>query len=250
MMVRQIIKLIIKTIRYVLGTSIIILGIFAIYRFNTYPKKDLDITNTIIISLLILACFVFGIYFFLPEIKQYIRKKKQKEFESQLVEQLKPYVETIVFKKPLPTITPSIFLKENEEAYIEEFTTFSQPKSHTIRYGGGMRVAKGVYIGGTLPQHVYAIVDIDKGELILTNKRIVFNGNHTTKTIDLEKIISVDVYKNYISIAYEGKEKEAMFSTTKPWVWKVLIYYLKTGSIPPELKIETVQSNTTAQLIR
>ena len=245
-MIKQIFKFIITVIRYFLGTIIIVCGIIGlIYFLHTIVTGNVEINRIITTSFLILLLFGIGTCFFLPEIKQSSRKKGLRKFELKSAAQLKPYLEAIVFKKSLPTITPSIFLKENEEAYLEEFTVFSQPKSHTIRYGGAVRVAKGVYIGGTLPQHVYAIVEIDRGKLILTNKRIIFNGDHTTKTINLEEIISVDVYENCISIAQERKEKEAIFLTDKPMVWKVLIHYLKTGNLPPEIKIDSVIQDET-----
>jgi hypothetical protein len=232
-MIKDIVKFIIKLIRYTISIAIFILGIYSLIISNRKNLVELFIFSII--------CFIFSIIFLIPDIKQKLRKIKQQKEYLKLIEQLKPYVETIIFKKPLPTIQPTIFLKDNEEAYIEEDSTFSQSKTYTVRYGGAVRITRGVYIGGTVPKYNSVITPIDHGKLILTNKRIVFNGEHTTKTIELDKIVAVDIYKDCFSISLEGKEKEFIFSTKQPWLWKVLIYYLKTGQLLPELKIETIQ---------
>lgn len=230
---------ILNIIRWVIGGIIVVMGILGIlsYLFSDVRSDEFGITSIVILFI--------GLCFYIPEIISVFKKRKQKILKKELLQEVIEVVKTLeehkVFQKPLPTIsTSSIFLKKDEEAYLEENVVFSEPRKHTLRYGGAMRITRGVYIGGTLPKIVDVITKVDEGSLVLTNKRIVFNGVHHTKSIDLEKILSVDAYSDGIAVGVEGKEKESIFSVRNPLKWRIWIYYLKTGNFPPEIKIEEV----------
>ena len=53
--------------------------------------------------------------------------------------------------------------------------------------------------------------DIDRGTLVLTNKRLIFIGSKRTTNIDLRKIISITAYKDGIASQRENKQKTDVY---------------------------------------
>lgn len=221
-----------KILRISIG---IILILFSIYEYLSFAE-----TNWIIF-------FVIGICFFIPDIVYVIKRHrttKELQIRTEEVTNLaKILLENKYFQKEIPTIAFSVFLKDDEKAYIEETTKLYQPHRHTVRYAGAIRGVKGVYIGESIPKIYNVVIPIDSGTLILTNKWLIFNGISHTKSIEIDKIISVDILEDAISVAEEGKEKENIFYVWNPLMWKTWIFYLRTGWLPPETKVDVINKN-------
>ena len=77
--------------------------------------------------------------------------------------------------------------------------------------GGGVRIAKGVTVGGGRSQSRDELKNIDSGALVLTNTRLVFSGSKRTTNVSLDKIISVTAYRNGIALHRERKQKTEYF---------------------------------------
>ena len=192
----------------------------------------------VLIFLLIVGLIVIAIFFFNKQ------KQETKRIEiNQKSEALKDYFNRVNQEKKLPTINTHILLKSEESAYLQDnvklFETRKVTKSE--RGGGAVRVMKGVYIGrtsGTSRSHD-ELREIDDGQLILTNKRLIFDGGLNTREMKLDKIISVSEYIDGIEVAVEGKTKSQIYTgMSNPYLWKNLIYYIR--QIPPSGELPTV----------
>lgn len=82
--------------------------------------------------------------------------------------------------------------------------------------GFSIRIMKGVsyrfggFQGGTEKQ----VVELDKGNFILSNKRLVFSGETTSKEIPLSKINTIEPLDHGIQLTRSGKQKTEYYIGT------------------------------------
>ncbi len=120
---------------------------------------------------------------------------------------------------PIPN--PPIILKKNEEACVA-LSGITLREARAVRHTRGgyagptIRVAKGVsFRMGSVAARSESrdeLRDIDRGTLVLTNKRLIFIGSKRTTNIDLRKIISITAYKDGIASQRENKQKTEYFT--------------------------------------
>lgn len=161
------------------------------------------------------------------------REKVVKENERKLREhklQVKQEKEDLdLFSKNLESGTPllpvpsdtTVVLKKNELPVYKLYNiTLSEPRAVRTRSGGyggtSVRIAKGVTVHtgrteSTSESHD-EIKEIDHGELLITNKRVIFLGSNRTTNIDLNKIISISSEEEMIQIQRSNKQKPEYFS--------------------------------------
>lgn len=154
------------------------------------------------------------------------RDKLSKMYDNVL--EIKKYVEEFKKNRKTPTIKTSLILKNDEEAYIEDtvklYEIRSASKSDRLYIGG--RIMKGIFLGGStgVSRKFDELREIDSGKLALTNKRVIFDGNFNARTIDLEKIISIEIYDDGFEIACEDKKQSQLYGGIRnPFLWKNLI---------------------------
>jgi hypothetical protein len=89
----------------------------------------------------------------------------------------------------------------------------------------GVRVAKGVYIGGTSGRSISTQqwAALDTGRLIITNQRLVFVGGKKDRTIALKKIVSVKTSLTEILLSVEGRRKTMALTVPNPLIAKIII---------------------------
>lgn len=151
--------------------------------------------------------------------------------ETQLQEKKSAEIDLVNFVNQLeqgdvnlsPVTNPPIILKKNEEAdLVLNGILLREPRAVRQTYGGyggpTFRVAKGVSFRlGSVAAHSESheeLRDIDKGTLVLTNKRLIFIGSKRTNNIDLKKIIAIEAYKDGIGSQRENKQKTEYFIGT------------------------------------
>lgn len=122
----------------------------------------------------------------------------------------------------VPTIESDVALQRGEQLYFKTHIDWNELRTVTTRvsYAGvstRIRICKGVYFrtGTGVPQRtsqdVYKV--IDSGEMYLTNKRIIFMGSKSNKTIRLNKILSFSPYSDGVEINKDtGKSPFFAFS--------------------------------------
>ena len=113
---------------------------------------------------------------------------------------------------PLKPITTNVNLQKGEEAYFSGHARRQELKK--VRTGGGQIKGGGlsVPVGGGVRAHVGGVTrapttyaeqwqETDNGELIITNKRMIFMGNKVTsltwgRILDMEFLDCIDVIKS------------------------------------------------------
>ena len=118
----------------------------------------------------------------------------------------------------------NIILESNEVTHWYDNAKLMEERAVRDTYGGAVRVTKGVYVGGHRGQSHGELKTTDVGSILLTNKRLVFNGRLKNIIYDLNKIISVEQYKDAVEIGSSTKKKVQVYLVDDP---KKLAAYLK-----------------------
>lgn len=165
------------------------------------------------------------------------KSKKQKllELRDKLLSEANNWLDDLNKKRDLKPVKTDVMLKKGEEAFFNEQTVLFEKKSVTYRQsnrsGGAVRIAKGVYMGGSSGQGKSETTQewrqIDSGIVTITNKRIIFSGKGVNKNIPLKKVISTDISSlNTITIATESSSRNIMFSLSNPYIFTIVFRVL------------------------
>jgi|LSQX01.2.fsa_nt_gb hypothetical protein len=120
-------------------------------------------------------------------------------------------------KIQLSAINTPIILKKDEKCYIS-LPNMSLMESRSVRTGSyagpSIRIAKGVSfrVGGHRSSSHEELKTIDDGIFSITNKRIIFSGIKRTININLNKIISMEPFKDGFLVNHEGTKKAQYFT--------------------------------------
>ena len=188
--------------------------------------------NGYIASVFIGISFIFGLF---NSFEKY-NSKLDKKFDKKK-EEAREYIEKIKANNSLPTIISSMFLDKDEHAFLEEEVSLSETRSvrHNSGGGAGVRVMKGVTIGGysgkSSSTQEWKV--LDTGKVILTNKQLIFQGEKENRQIPLKKIFGFDLMVDGISVS-SGK-KNIMVSVDNPYIWGVGMNIVKKSDNPTSL---------------
>jgi len=146
--------------------------------------------------------------------------KNNAEQERQSLERQNAIAESYVAQANrnggLPTVDTNVMLKRGEAAFYSAPTTLYETRAvrhHTAGHGG-VRVARGVWIGGTRgkAESHQEWRHIDDGSLTVTNQRIIFDGRKTNRAVPLDKLISFDIGIGEVEISASNRQKSMVFT--------------------------------------
>jgi hypothetical protein len=93
--------------------------------------------------------------------------------------------------------------------YVGASQGVSIPIGHT-----GIRYRVGTFHGQPVQQT--SLSQVDSGQLVLTNRRIVFIGSQKSVLTSLEKIVHVEQYTDALAVFQEGRENPDYYLVTSP----------------------------------
>ena len=125
-------------------------------------------------------------------------------------------------KGNLPTVpVTNLVTQKGEITYWTEPAILAENKVIRRRYEGGsqgvsLRVMKGVsYRVGGHRGHIVSetgLIPVSDGELITTNKRIIFRGDGKSFAIKLDKILDIQIFTNGLQFSENNKPKPRMIT--------------------------------------
>lgn len=139
-------------------------------------------------------------------------------------------------KVNLPTRDCPIILKRNEKPIVVlPNITFKEPRAVRTSIGGytgpTIRITKGISfkLGGASSRSIShdEIKAIDKGTLTITNRRLIFTGSMKTLNYNLSKILSINEFKDGISIQRDNKQKTEYFTGSD----EILLNYKRNNQL-------------------
>lgn len=151
-----------------------------------------------------------------------LAQEQQEELARYKNQDLQVFLDSLSTNNPmLPAVNSvGIMLKNNEYPVLElNNITLQEPRAVRVSKGGyggtSIRIAKGItlHTGGTRGQSEShdEIRNIDVGDLLITNKRVIFLGSNRTTNIDINKIVSIEDYSDGIKIQRSNKQKPEYF---------------------------------------
>jgi hypothetical protein len=191
-----------------------------------------------------------GITFVISIIAWFYRKERtRKERMQGFRDDAAKYIATVKLNKKLPTVKTTIFLDEGESSFLDEPAQLSETRAvrQSTGSGVGFRVMKGVYVGGYSgrSESHKEWRRLDRGRLILTNKKIIYNGSTENRILLLKDLISVNILSYGIELATQKRTKSSLFSVQNPYIWRAAINIIKNvkdplnlGDINLEVKFE------------
>lgn len=116
-----------------------------------------------------------------------------------------------------------IILNSNEISHHYDGARLMEERAVRRSYGGAVRVAKGVYIGSSQGESHGELREIDSGGLLLTNQRLIFNGQLRNVEYKLDRIVSVEEHEGAIEIGASNRKKVQVFTVDDPEKWATYI---------------------------
>jgi hypothetical protein len=203
----------------IVGLAVILpMNWFRVYFIEPHTASDLQ--GLIIASLISLSIAV-ALSFFLVKSAKGLKILREKR--AMMLEKLAAL--------PLNPVRPSqTLLKPGEVAYGVIGATLKEVQ--TVGYAGrntgvSVRIAKGIRVnsGGSRSHAVKDFVSVASGELVITNQRVVFAGDHKSFAIALPHLINVtnysdgigfhDEHKSYVLVHGEGLDIDAFAITVQ-----------------------------------
>lgn len=120
----------------------------------------------------------------------------------------------------LPVTPTNMILQKNEICHWTAPAKLCEERVISKHYKGGysgvsFRVARGVYFrtGGFRGHPVVekGVIEIDSGNLNITNKRVVFSGVKKTAVFPYKKLVDIQLFKDAFQITKEGRSKAQFF---------------------------------------
>ena len=156
------------------------------------------------------------------------------ELHSQeLLEKLKQTQDYIYsVRTTLNNQTSITYLKDTVYAFIEDASVeLHEPRSKRIAGYSGVRVAKGIYIGGSQARSYQEMRRLDIGKLKLTFNELLFMGDLETRTIELKRIMDIEPYIDGFKLSIKNRQKPIVFTgVQESGSWSMVIYLLRSIS--------------------
>jgi len=141
------------------------------------------------------------------------REKEKKQ--NQLRVEAQEFMREVRASCGLRRISSTVILKPGEVAYFEEPASLYETRAvrHYASSGGRVRIMKGLSVGGS-SGNSYSTQEwtrIAHGLLTITNKRLIFAAQSTSRSFPIARILSADCSTDGVEIPVEGRQKGMVF---------------------------------------
>jgi hypothetical protein len=159
--------------------------------------------------------------------------------KARIISSARNYIASANHNRALPTVNTDLILKSGERAFYSAPASLYETRAVRQYQSGfaGFRVAKGIYIGGSRG-HSFSTQEwqqVDKGKLVITNKRLIFAGNGSDRTVNISKIVHVNPMKHGIEVSAEGRQKSMAFSADNSLIVAAIIRICAEADDPRDL---------------
>jgi hypothetical protein len=125
-------------------------------------------------------------------------------------------------------ISTRLILKNDEHAILEEGSTLFESRAYRVYGGGGTRIGR-VYVGAGVSESHQRVKEIDRGTLTLTTKRLIFDGTHENRNVQLSQVLSASPWSDAIEISTARRAKSQVYTVANPLIWAAGVKALAAG---------------------
>ncbi|MFU1907710.1 hypothetical protein vBBaMIFTN2_49 [Bordetella phage vB_BaM-IFTN2] len=174
------------------------------------PRQEGETAGNTFFGFYVLALLALIVFYFINRKIQKKRLAKYLAAEADAVQQER--IETLRLNGVQPVTADKALLASGESAYFSSLGTLYEMKTVSMRHGGAavrVRVAKGVSVGmgGARSIPETQLVALSEGELVITNKRVLFAGRAKGFDAPISRIINVEYYADAVLMNLSGREK-------------------------------------------
>ena len=197
--------------------TMIILGALSFFSMLATVRGAPEIFSFLVLINIIILCAI------LCAIPRLLKRSNLKKRQAQLIQEASTFFNEVKNNGGFFPISTYILLKNNEQAILYDHCRLIESRStrHFERTGGSVRIGRcSIGQSAGTSYGVDNLKAVDDGCLILTNKRLIFDGRKFDRSIPLNKILSVNSYTNYIEISSESREKSMLFTVGNSLIWE------------------------------
>ena len=163
------------------------------------------------------------------------QERKRKEAAEAYTNAARQFVARVTQQGGLRPVGSSLMLKKDEHPFLCERVKLYETRA--VRQGSmvGFRVVKGVWVGQSTSHSTQEMSFIDDGTLTVTNQRLVFDGGQTSRSVALEKILSVHPSLDAAEISAEGRQKSMVLTVSNGLILGAIIEICRQAENPMRL---------------
>lgn len=177
------------------------------------------IITTLILYLIVGLCWIPKLCS--NKIKNDIQQQYDEEYEE-AIKELK--------SGTIKVINTNMILKNGEEALLQCYCSLKETRAvrHSFGNGSSVRVFKGfsVHSGKSTSYSTDEYTTIDRGSIVLTTNRIIFDGEKSDRVIPLKDIISINPFLNGIEVSTSRYKKSMIFVLPNAARWYLYSYVM------------------------
>ena len=131
----------------------------------------------------------------------------------------------------LAVVPVSAMLKRGEEGHYEIQAKLFEPRAtrHYVGSSKSVRIMKGISIRTSSGRSVSTQhwQQIDAGNLVVTNRRLLFDGSGEHRSIDIGKIDGIDAFGDGIRVTVSTRKKPFAFVVPQPLILATMLAALQ-----------------------
>lgn len=112
------------------------------------------------------------------------------------------------------SISAKKFKDSSYEFLSESNIELHEPRARRYSGHSGVRVAKGVYIGGSTAKSVQEMTHLSTGNLTLFVDEIVYSSSMETRSLKLANIVDIELFSDGLRISVKNRQKPSLFTGT------------------------------------
>lgn len=124
-----------------------------------------------------------------------------------------------------------LMLKQKESPLLCAAAVLAEERAVRTYDGTTLRLHKGISSTSGTSQSHGVLKAIDSGQLVLTNKRLVFVGALRTTSTDLSKLLNAEVFLDSMRVNRQGKAKAETYITENPVAYTIMINVLASNQV-------------------
>jgi hypothetical protein len=152
------------------------------------------------------------------------RKRRREEAERAAANQAEAaaYFERAAAAQGVEEVETNLILGADEHAVLTDPAALYETQTYRLYGGAGTRV-RGLHLGAGASEQHTRLRRIDAGTLVLTTKRLVFDGTTENRSVKLADILSADPLLDAIEVSTQKRGKSMLLSVPNPLIWAPMI---------------------------
>ena len=178
-------------------------------------------------ALIVIGLSAVAILLLFDAARSFFNKRKSADRIKQMANDAEMFFASLE-GRVLPPVETPIVLKDGECAFFQEPSILYESRSYRVFGGGGTRIG-GIYVGGGASEGHERLRQIDSGILILTNQRLVFDGQTQSRAVNVKDVISATPWSDAKEVSSSRKQKSQIYTVGNPLVWAPMIKLIAQG---------------------